>query len=87
MLVPQASPAPVGASTFADPAQAPLSGHYHTIPEGTPMPPGMAVLRDGTDVGGLQPPTHATIYATERMAPETFIDRFLGLPWEYGGKK
>lgn len=39
------------------------------------MPPGMAVVRDGTDVGGVQPPTHATIYATEPMTPETFIER------------
>jgi hypothetical protein len=51
------------------------------------MPPGMAVLCDGTDVSGVQPPTHATIYATQSMTPGTFIERFLGLPWEYGGKK
>ncbi len=87
MLVPQGPPSPVGASTFADPAQAPLSGHYWTIPEGTSMPQGMGVLRDGVDVGGLQPATHATIYATEPMAPATFIQRVLDLPWEYGGKK
>jgi hypothetical protein len=87
MLVSQRAPAPTGASTYTDPAQAPLSGHYHTIPEGTPMPPGMAVVRDGVDVGGLQPATHATIFPTEPMTPGTFIDRFLGLPWQYGGKK
>ena len=51
------------------------------------MPPGMAVLRDGVDVGGVQPPTHATIYATESMTPESFVERFLSLPWVYGGKK
>lgn len=87
MLVPQRPPSPTGASTFGDPAQAPLTGHYHTIPGGTEMPPGLGVVRDGVDVGGVQPPTHATIYPTEPMTPQDFIDRFLGLPWEYGGKK
>jgi len=89
MLVPQRPPTPTGASTFADPTAAPLTGHYHTIPEGTEMPPGLAVVRDGSDVlpGSPHPPTHATIYPTEPMTPDTFTDRFLGLPWEYGGKK
>ena len=87
MLRPQGPPEPMGASTFAGPGQAPLSGHYHSIPEGTQMPPGMCVLRDGVDVGGLQSLTHATIFATEPMTPATFTERFLGLPWTYGGKK
>lgn len=57
------------------------------IPKGTLMPQGMGVLRDGVDVGGLQPPTHATIFPTKPMAQEAFIQRFLDLPWVYGGKK
>ena len=87
MLVPQRPPSPTGASTFGDPGQAPLSGHYHTIPEGTEMPPGVGVVRDGVDVGGFLPATHATIYPTEPMSPQDFADRFLNLPWRYGGKK
>jgi hypothetical protein len=51
------------------------------------MPTGLAVMRDGVDVGGVQPATHATIYATMPMSPETFVERFLSLPWQYGGKK
>ncbi|MBL7496588.1 type IV secretion protein Rhs [Frankia sp. CNm7] len=87
MLVPQRPPAPMGASTFGDPAQAPLSGHYHSIPADTPMPPGLAVVRDGVDVGGPHLPTHATIYPTEPMTPETFTERFTSLPWQHAGKK
>ena len=87
MLVPQQPPRPFGASTFADPSQAPLKGNYHTILKGTPMPTGLAILRDGVDVSGKQAATHATIYATEPMTPEAFVERFLGLPWKYGGKK
>jgi hypothetical protein len=53
------------------------------------MPPGMGVVRDGRDVipDSPHPEGHATIYPTEPMSPETFSERFLGLPWEYGGKK
>lgn len=87
MLVPQRPPEPIGASTFADPSIAPLKGHFHTISEGTEMPRGLAVVRDGTDVGGPNAPTHATIYATEPMPPEVFAERFLGLAWKYGGRK
>jgi RHS repeat-associated protein len=78
---------PTGASTFADPNQAPVGGHYHTIPAGTELPEGLGVNPDGSDVGGSQPPTHNTIYPTQEMTPEEFVDKYQALPWQYGGKK
>jgi len=54
---------------------------------GTQLPEGLAVVADGSDVGGLMEATHHTIYPTEPMSPEAFADQFLGLPWEYRGKK
>ena len=76
-----------GASTFKTPEQLPLTGHYHKLPEGTVLPNGLGVKYDGSDVGGKMSPGHATIYPTESMRPETFIDLFNSLPWEYVGKK
>ena len=69
-----------GASTFGNVALAPLTGHYHRIPRDTRMPPGLAVIADGAN-------THHTIFPTQRMLFLTFSDRFLGLPWKYGGTK
>ncbi|WP_203911404.1 ricin-type beta-trefoil lectin domain protein [Rhizocola hellebori] len=89
MVIPQSGPSPLGASTFGDPAHAPLSGPYHVIPGGTRLPRGFGVVADGEDVlpGSGQPPTHHTIYPTEPMTPQDFIDDFLGLPWTRAGKK
>ena len=87
IMVPQKPPEPLGASAFADPVGAPLTGQYHTIPKGTPMPAGTAVLRDGTDVGGKHWPTHATIYPTVPMSLEEFTQKFRSLPWKHAGKK
>lgn len=78
---------PEGASTFGDPNQAPLTGHYHKVPEGTPMPEGLGVKADGVDVGGTHAPTHHTIYPTRTMTFSEFQEKFLNLPWHYGGKK
>lgn len=41
---------PQGASTTLDPNKSPLSGHYHTIPEGSPLPDGLGIKLDGRDV-------------------------------------
>jgi RHS repeat-associated protein len=87
MLVPQGPPTPTGASTFGDVGQAPLRGHYHVLPAGTKLPPGFAVLNDGVEVGGSSSATHATIYNTEPMSPESFIQQFLDLGWSWAGKK
>lgn len=86
---PESPPFPSGASTFADPQQAPLSGHYYRLPRGTPLPEGIRVVPDGRDVCTDSPhePSHHTIYAVNPMTLERFIDLFLGLPWEYVEKK
>jgi hypothetical protein len=86
---PEKPPFPRGASTFADPQQAHLSGHYHRLPQGTLLPDGVQVVADGRDVHPESPndPSHHTIYAGNPMTPERFIDGFLSLPWEYAGKK
>jgi hypothetical protein len=86
---PEEPPFPNGASTFADPQQAPLSGHYHRLPRGTPLPEGIQVVADGKDVRpeSQHAPSHHTIYPASPMAPERFIEVFSGLPWKYAGKK
>lgn len=85
MLVP--TDEPKGMSTFSDPDQANLTGHYYRLPAGTPLPQGLGITADGRNVGGTQPPTHHTIYPTEEMLPERFIRLLKDLPWAYGGKK
>jgi len=86
---PELPPLPNGASTFGDPNLAPLSGHYHTVPKGTILPEGLGVLPDGKDVIPNSPhgPTHHTIFPTEKMHVDRFIELFMNLPWRYGGKK
>ncbi len=86
MLVP--TDEPQGMSTFGDPNQENLTGHYHKLPAGTHLPQGLGIEADGIDVeNGAFPPTHHTIYPTEEMAPDRFIRLLQSLPWEYGGKK
>lgn len=88
MIPAGAPPRPEGASTFADPAQAGLSGHYHIIPAGTELPEGLDVIADGRDVlqDSDMPETHHTIYATTDMPADEFIGQFLSLPWKYAGR-
>ena len=76
-----------GASTFGDPNQAFLSGHYHRIPKVVQMPEGLGVTADGVDVGGRHAPTHHTIHPTRTMPFVEFVGKFQSLPWEYAGKK
>jgi hypothetical protein len=87
LVGPEYPPTPNGASTFGDPYQAPVSGHFHKIPQGIPLPEGLAVIADGSDVGGPHPPTHHTIYPTRAMFPQEFIDKFQSLLWTYAGYK
>jgi len=89
MVGPEGLPTPQGASTFGDVGEAPLTGHYHSIPEGTELPEGLGVVDDGSDVveGSPNPPTHRTIYPTRQMPYEEFADKFNSLPWEWVGKK
>ncbi|TYW74520.1 hypothetical protein FCG29_024095, partial [Escherichia coli] len=80
---------PQGASTTLDPNKSPLSGHYHTIPEGSPLPDGLGIKLDGRDVipGSPHAAGHATIYPTRDMSMTEFQRLFDSIPWEYGGKK
>ncbi len=78
---------PEGASTFGDPAQAPLAGHYHRLRAGTMLSEGLGIKADGIDIaGGTRQPTHHTIYPTRAMLPAEFDQLFQSLPWEYGGR-
>ena len=80
-----------GASTYTDPAEAPLSGHYYRLPAGTRLPNGLSVQADGEDVGGPAPWGHRTIYPTQDMpfesSSDSFVELFRNLGWNYGGKK
>ncbi len=89
MLPAQAPPLPSGASTFSDPSQASLNGHYHRLPAGTELPSGLDVLADGLDVNprSRHPATHHTIFNTVEMSIDRFTDLFRNLPWEYGGRQ
>ena len=80
---------PEGASTTVDPTKSPLSGHYHEIPEGTKMPSGIDIVRDGSDVIPNSPrgPGHATVFPTRDMPFTEFQALFESLPWQHAGKK
>ena len=86
---PETPPFPNGASTFADPAKAPLTGPYYKLPGGTSLPDGMSVLPDGIDVNPLStmPETHNTLYPSKEMPYDIFVRLFQNLPWQYVGKK
>ncbi|PIT61201.1 RHS repeat domain-containing protein [Snodgrassella alvi] len=80
---------PQCASTTLDPNKSPLTGHYHTIPEGKSLPNGLGIKRDGKDVIHDSPHAsgHATIFPTRDMSMDEFKKLFNSIPWEYGGKK
>jgi RHS repeat-associated protein len=86
---PETPPLPKGASTFGNPFVAPLSGHYHTIPRGILVPPGLGVAADGPEFvpGSTHFPTHHTIYPVSPMPFQVFRDKFFELPWTYAGRK
>lgn len=77
-----------GASTYTDPAIAPLTGHYWKVATNTPLSQGSAVSADGSDIpGGTAPAGHRTIYPAAAMTFEQFRADFLALPWKLAGKK
>lgn len=82
-------PLPRGASTFADVNQAPLTGRYHRLPQGTALPEGIEVVSDGRDVQfrSSHEPPHHTVFPSVRMAEERFLSLYLSLPWKLAGKK
>ncbi len=89
MIGPESPPLPVGASTFADPLQAPLTGHYHRIERETPLPAGFGVVADGADVhpDSPHPPTHHTLYPARAMPAGLFVRLFPGASLDVGGEK
>ncbi len=78
---------PTGASTFGDVNEAPLTGHYHRLDQGTQLLEGIKVIADGSDVGGPHGKTHHTIFPGRRMPFDEFVQKFLLLGWRYIGKK
>jgi hypothetical protein len=89
MLSPEDPADAKGASLFADPLRCPLTGHYYKLPAGTPLPEGLAVVADGSELkaGSPHPPTHQTLYPAAALSEDEFIELFNNLPWEYTGKK
>jgi hypothetical protein len=69
--------------------QSPLTGHYFLLPAGTELPTGLSVVADGQDVrpDSISQPTHYTIFPSQRMTWEMFIELFGKLPWQYAEKK
>jgi hypothetical protein len=76
-----------GKSLYGDPAQAPLTGWWWWIPGNPTLPSGIAIIADGSDVGGTQPPTHHTLYPTIVMSLGDFNQKYLSLGWMKGQKK
>ena len=89
MIGPEQPPLPRGSSSFGDVTYAPLKGHYWRLPAGTALPEGLEVVADGREVNrqSTHEPTHHTIYPTVRVQVDQFVQAFLGLPWQYGGRK
>jgi hypothetical protein len=76
-----------GKSLFGNPAQAPLTGWWWWIPRNTILPPGIAIIADGSDVGGTRPPSHYTLYPTCVMPLTEFNQKYLSLGWMKGQRK
>src|SRR6266571_160601 len=89
MVGPESPDSAYGASTFADVNSCPLQGHYFCLPAGTELPAGLDVVADGVDAqaDSEQPPTHHTIFPSERMSWQRFVALIEKLPWQYAGKR
>jgi hypothetical protein len=87
-ISPQTPPLPDGGSTFADPRQSGLTGHYFILPQGTELPEELGVAADGIDVNpdGPHPPTHHTIFPKVAMGVDEFLALLRSLLWQYRGK-
>lgn len=88
-IVPNRSPLAPGASLFGDPKRSGLTGHYHRLPAGTEWPEGIEITADGKDVLPESPfaETHHTFHAVEWITLAAYVESFLKLPWEYGGRQ
>lgn len=86
---PETGKFPKGASNVTDINNAPLSGHYHVLLEGTVLPNGLGIKADGSNVFPDSPHGvgHYTIFPTKEMTVMEFNELYKSLPWNYGGKK
>lgn len=73
---------PDGKSATVDPSLPGPTGVFHGTPEGTPLPEGLAAVRDGAEVGGPRDAGHVTIYNTRDMTPEEFEAKRAEIPTE-----
>lgn len=83
-------PLPLGASAFSEPLVNPVpTGPYHLLPLGSRLPEGLAVVRDDPVACAQsdRPASHHTFYALRPMPFLEFREKFLGLPWQYAGRK
>ena len=75
ILEAQTSNNPKGRSTFDSEENASfLKGSKYQIPEGTKLPEGLAVIADDKEHGGSHRKGHNTIYNTEDMTIEKFVE-------------
>jgi hypothetical protein len=88
LVGPEKPDRPQGASLFADPSRSGLTGHYHRLPVGTPLPEGLGLFADGIDVdrASPHPPTHHTLHPAVALPADRFVELYSNLPWEYAGK-
>ena len=86
---PESGPFTKGASNYNSINNAPLTGYYHTLPEGTEFPDRLGIIADGIDVNSHSPhgQGHYTIFPTEEMSVTKFNELFKSLPWKLGDKK
>jgi hypothetical protein len=79
---------PQGQSLTNNPQATGLTGHYHTLPSGTPLPDGIGIIADGRNVipGSPRAPGHYTMFPTREMTLNEFNGLFHSLPWQYGGR-
>lgn len=90
LVGPEKAPLPMGASTVSDPeAVDGLSGHYHVLDAGTPLPEGLGVVKDDQESvpNSTNPRTHHTIFPSRAMPFREFQRLFVSLPWRHCGKK
>jgi hypothetical protein len=79
-----------GGSTYATVEQGQAEGltrQVFRLPEGSELPPGMAVHADGRDAGGAEPDGHRTLYPTDKTPLGEFRSSWSHeLSWVHHGK-
>jgi RHS repeat-associated protein len=75
-----------GMSATVNPTSSGLTGVYYSLPDGTTLPDGVGMIRDGADVGGQGPLGHVTFYPTTEMSLDEFNGLLRSLPWTRAGR-